>query len=412
MPGLKSLVPVRTILETVPHKLKIDTAITVETKDACCLYLAEDVKALHDVPPVDKAVLDGFAVSTEDLEEASEVSPARLEICEQYEPGCAVPVNTGDPLPQGTDTVVPIEACKVLGNEVLVFKAFPPGNAISKKGEDLKKGDVIAPRGTYIRPWHVAAMLSQGITNVRVFKPRVALAATGSELEEPWEDKGKVKNTTAWLVYNFFKERLGVEPDYFGILEDEEERIKKYFKERLEDGYDIIITTGGTSVGRRDYSAKALKEVSEFHVHGVALTPGRPLALGVKDSKLLVALSGYPVAALSELEVVIWPIVVKTLGLKEPPRPKVKGYLTRRLPVQPNMVHVYRVKVCSENNKLYVEPLRLTGSGVLSSLLKGNGILIAGLRGETGYDENTLVEVELIGNVVECGARENEGGRP
>jgi len=400
MPGLRKLHPVTWTIEEISKRVKVFPVSSVPTTSSVGSYVAEDVLASADVPPVDKAVLDGFAVNSEDVEDCNEASPCALELCEKWSPGCAVPVNTGTPVPEGADTVVPIEACKVEGTRVYVYKPFPPGNAISKRGEDLKKGDIIISKGTYIRPWHVAAMLSQGIVNVKIVKPRIALAATGSELVEPWEEGG-VKNTTAWLIASFLKERLGVEPTYFGIIEDNKDEILKYFKENLEN-YDVVITTGGTSVGRADFSAKALEEVSDFSVHGVALTPGRPLAIGVKDGKLLVALSGYPVAALSEMEVVVWNVFKKAWGLVEPPRPKVKGKLTRRLPVQPNMVHVYRVLACEAEGEVYVEPLRLTGSGILSSLLRGNGILVAGMRGETGYDVGAEVEVELISPLRPC----------
>jgi len=391
---------VRLVIDAVAQKLAPPRSEKIETARAAGTYAARDVVALEDVPPVDKAVLDGYAVNSEDVEDCSEASPCELKVCEKWSPGCAVPVNTGSPMPEGTDTVVPIEACSVRGDKVYVYRPFPPGNAVAVKGEDLRKGDLIVARGTYIRPWHVAALLSQGITTLDVVRPRIALAATGSELVEPWEEGG-VRNTTAWLVSAFIKEKLGTEPTYFGILPDDVNVIKNFFLEKLKD-FDIVITTGGTSVGRADFSASALKDVAELSFHGVALTPGRPLAVGVAGGRLLVALSGYPVAALSEMEVVVWNVLKKAWSLREPPRPKVRARLARRLPVQPNMVHVYRVVVCKRDGELWAEPLRLTGSGILSSLLKGNGILIAGLEGETGYDVGSEVEVELISNLREC----------
>ncbi len=394
---LKKLTPVNEVLEEFKGLIKRPSTLNVPLPQAINRYVAKDYVALEDNPPVPKSVLDGYAVNSEDLIGASEIAPVELEISKEWAPGKAVYVHTGDPIPQGADTVVPIESVKVHGDKVLVFKQFPPGNAIAKVGEDLKRGEAIVESGTYLRPWHVAALASQGYWEVEVFAPKIALAATGEEVVEPWESGG-VRNSTAWLTYTFLKEKLGVEPKYFGILDDDPQSIKNYFLEHLDD-YDIIITTGGTSVGKRDYSAKVVKEISEKWIHGVALTPGRPLCLGVKGGKLLVALSGYPVAALSELEVVIWPLLKLSWGLREPPRPRVKAKLTRRLPVTPNMVHVYRVRVFPCEGGLCVEPLRLTGSGVLSSLLRGNGLLIAGAKGETGYDVGDEVEVELLSDI-------------
>jgi len=390
------------VIDEISKRLGPAPLERIKTVESVGMFSGSDVRASQDVPPEDKAVLDGFAVNSEFVEDCSETSPCKLKLCGEAEGGCAVPVNTGNPLPPGADTVVPIEACKVEDGEVYVFRPFPPGNAIAKRGEDLKSGDTIITKGTYLRPWHVAALLSQGVVEVDVVAPKIALAATGSELVEPWEEREGVKNTTAWLASSFFKERMGIKVDYFGIIEDDKEAIREFFEKKVKEGYDIVMTTGGTSVGRVDFTSSALKEVSEFSLHGVALTPGRPLAVGVSEGgKLLVALSGYPVAALSELEVVVWNILKRAWGLKEPPRPKVKAKLARRLPVQPNMVHVYRVVVRKVGEEYVVEPLRLTGSGILSSLLKGNGILVAGLKGETGYDVGAEVEVELISEVLE-----------
>ena len=396
---LKELTPVNVVVERFSKLLPSPPSVQKDTMHSVNNYSASEVLALEDVPPVPKAVLDGFAASSEEIIDASETSPVKLKISDSCYEG-AVPVHTGSPIPEGCDTVIPIEGVEVKGDEILVFRPYPPGNAIAKVGEDLRKGDIILKKGDFIRPWHVAALLSQGITKISVVQPRVAIAATGSELVEPWETGG-VRNTTAWLVYTFFKERLGVEPKYFGIIPDDKEKIKQYFEKTMKD-FDIVITTGGSSVGKRDYSVEAMLSIEpEEFIHGVALTPGRPMALGFKEGKLLLALSGYPVAALSELEAVVWEILKRGWGLREPPRPKLKAKLTRKLPVQPNMVHLYRMRVFKCDGGYCAEPLRLTGSGVISSLIKGNAIFMAGLRGETGYDEGDEIEVILLSEPVD-----------
>jgi len=394
---LKKLTPVHEVIAKLEPLMTTVPVERVELPKSVHSYIMEDIVAKEDNPPVPKSVLDGYAVSSDDLVGATEFSPIELEISERWAPGKAVYVHTGDPLPEGADTVVPIESTRVEGNKVLVFRQFPPGNAVARVGEDLRKGELIVAKGTLLRPWHIGALASQGFWRVNVLRPKVSIASTGDEVVEAWEEGG-VRNSTAWLTYSFIKEKLNVDSEYKGILKDDYDVIKRYFLESLRS-YDIVITTGGTSVGKRDYTSRVIKDIADEYVHGVALTPGRPLCIGVKDGKLLVALSGYPVAALSELEVVLWPLLKRAWKLNEPPRPKVKARLIRRLPVTPNMVHVYRVRVFKCEKELCVEPLRLTGSGVLSSLLKGNGLLIAGAKGETGYDEGDEVEVELLGPV-------------
>ncbi len=380
---LERLTPVPKVIELY-RDVKIWRERELELPKTVGKYVAKDYYALEDNPPKDKAVMDGFAVNAEDLYEMIE-----LEIGKE-----AVPVNTGDEIPEWANAVVPIERVEVKGNKVVVLKPVPPGYAIAKKGEDIKKGDLIIKRGQRIRPWHVGALASQGHWKVSVISPKVIIASTGDELVEPWEGGG-VRNSTAWLAKAYLEEDFGFEVDYKGIIGDDERKIREYFERGVKE-YDIIITTGGTSVGRKDFSAKALKEVADKWFHGVALTPGRPLAIGVRDGKLLVALSGYPVAALSELETVVFPIIRKAMKLEDRVRAKVKAKLMRRISIAPGTVHVYRVKVWRCGDELCTEPLRLTGSGVLRSVLEADGMLVIGAKGETGADVGELVEVELL----------------
>ncbi len=380
---LERLTPVPKVLELY-RDVRVWREEELELPKAISKYVAKDYYAVEDNPPKNKAVMDGYAVNAEELYEMAELTVGKE----------AIPVNTGDEIPEWANAVVPIERVEVKGDKIIILKPVPPGYAIAKKGEDIKKGEVIIRKGQRIRPWHVGALASQGFWKVSVVSPKIAIASTGDELVEPWKSGG-VRNSTAWLVKSYFEEDLGFEVDYKGIIGDDEEKIKKYFEESLED-YDIVMTTGGTSVGRRDFSAKALKSVADKWFHGVALTPGRPMAIGVKDGKLLIALSGYPVAALSELEAVVFPIIRKAMGLEDRVRAKVKAKLMRRISIAPGTVHVYRVRIWRCGEELCTEPLRLTGSGVLKSVLEADGLLVIGTKGETGADVGEYVEVELL----------------
>jgi molybdopterin molybdotransferase len=286
------------------------------------------------------------------------------------------------------------------GDYVEVYRPVAPMDNVSRVGEDVAAGELVFKRGTLIKPWDLGVLASMGIIKVKVYEPRVALLVTGNELVEV-EDAaknglppGKVINSTRFILTSMLKE-MGCTVDYLK-LPDDEQTIRDVVIKML-NSHDAVITTGGASVGKIDYTIKAVRELNPDYInHGLAIRPGKPNSIAVKDGKPIFMLSGFPVASLTGFEVLVRPILLHMMGAVDEPRPRIKGTLTRRVATPINTRSFVRVRVyVGEDGKTYVEPLALTGSGVLTTLVKGNGILVVPENRE-GYDEGDEVEVELI----------------
>ncbi len=376
---------------------------------------SKDVLAERDIPESNKSVLDGYATYYKSIIGATSSSPVKLRVTGKarvdekvkvlINPGEAIEVATGTMLPEQLDVVVPLEYTMREGDIIYVMRSLPKYYGISIKGEDIKKGEKILEKGEIIRPWHVGLLAAQGFREVKVYKRlRAAIFDTGNELVEPGQSlpEGKIYDSTRYIVRSYLED-LGLEVIDYGIVGDDEYKIKSMFEKALAEA-DIVFSIGGTSVGKRDYTVRVLSGLQglEYFVHGLSLTPGRPAAVAVVSGKPVFALSGMPVAALSELHILFRDFLVKMLGIKGIVVPKVKAQLTRRVVSEPGMLSVFRVKVCRDRNgAYYAEPLRLTGSGLLSTLIRGNGLLIVG-EDVTGIEEGELIEVEIIGEIKEC----------
>ncbi|WP_148682337.1 gephyrin-like molybdotransferase Glp [Pyrobaculum neutrophilum] len=414
MRGFKTLTPIaeaqRIFLAALTHTPGEEA---VPTPQAVGRYASRDVVSPVDVPPFDRAAFDGYAVRSADTVGASRTNPALLRIVGKALPGApyggevgpgeAVEVATGAPLPRGADAVVPYEEAAARGGQLEVYKAVPQFYYVSRRGEDVAAGEVVVRRGRRIKPWDVGVLASVGVKAVYVYRLTAALISTGNELvelEEAPPPPGKVVNSTRHVVAAMLRE-LGVEVHYLGVVPDDEEAIYRAVAEALRR-FDLVITTGGVSVGEPDYVVKAVSRLKpEAFVHGIAARPGRPNSAAVVGGKAVVMLSGFPVASVVGFEVFVKPAVLKMVGGREEPLPVAKAVLTRRVTTPINVRSYVRVRVYKRGGRLYAEPLAVTGSGVLSTLTRGNGLLIVPESRE-GYDEGEEVEVALLGPIEEA----------
>ncbi len=398
-------------------KVRIDVQ-HVRIRDAVGRVAAKDVVAPHDYPPFNRAAVDGFAVRSSDTFGASPNNPAPLRYIGTIDTSvikstCAV-VNklpalregeaylifTGAPLPKGADAVVPLENTIVRNNTILVLSQVPPLANVSRRGEDFRKGDTILRKGTRVMPWHVAALAQANISYIDVFRPiRIAIVNTGDELIEVGDNGPGIINSTGPLIESYAKLN-GCEVLRLGIVEDEVNKIKEAIERGLKVA-DVVIVTGGSSVGGRDVVPEALSSIenAELVFHGVNLRPGRTAGAYVVNGKPVLMLSGLPVACFVGLEVFLKPLIHYLLGTQPSPKVTVKAVLTRRVANVVGYRSFYRVKVFrGSDGRLYAEPLRLTGSGIISTLIRGNAILVIPENVE-GFEEGTEVEVELIGPI-------------
>ncbi len=382
--------------------------LRISVDEAFNKYAAEEVYSPTDVPPYDRAVVDGCAVKASDLGGASPESPVVLvkkgalyagdEYSFSVEHGYCVEVATGSILPRGADTVVPAEYIITKKNDeyVRLVREFNPGYGISFRGEDIRKGDIIVERGARLKEHHIAMLSSVGLKYVEVWDlPRIAVFSTGNEIVEPGEEKtpSKIYDSTRRIVIGFLK-RMGFNRiSDMGIIADDEKLIENAYMNALETA-EIVISTGGTSVGKKDTTIRVLEKLKpEEFIHGFALTPGRPFGVGLLGGKLVLALSGMPVAALTELMAVLEPALARALGRNRSILPIVKGVLTRKLVTHTGMMNYVRARVhCSMEGRILVDPLRLTGSGILSTLKDGNAVIPVP-PDVTGFNEGDTVDV-------------------
>jgi molybdopterin molybdotransferase len=400
--------------EDALSRLLTQVSVAIESEmvpvtDAAGRVAAEDTYSLRDYPPVDRAALDGYAVKSLDVLSASPSNPVILRLVGSVEAGEipkftvnvgeAAIVFTGATMPEGSDAVIPFEEAVRKESYVYVLRPAQKYKNVSRAGEDIKKGDLIIKRGLTVRPWHVAALIEAGITEIKVFKkPRVGIVNVGNELLAG--GGGKIPNSTGPLIHAYLKE-LGCEPVLIGVVPDDVEEISSTVSRVLRD-FDILVMTGGTSVGGKDLVPEALSRVkgASLIFHGVNLRPGRTAGAYLIEGKPVLMFSGLPVAALVGLEAFVKPLIRKLMGAAPLPEPTLRVRVRRRVANVVGFKSFFRVVVYRENNELFMEPLRLSGSGIISTLLKGNAILVVDENIE-GYDEDDYVNVILIGPIYE-----------
>jgi len=411
MAGFQELTPLDTALQrlraTITHR--ITETETVRLESSLGRILAEDVTARISVPEFDRSAVDGYAVIAEDTYGAAPQNPIVLKLVTTIEPGAsplelstirrgeAAKIMTGAPIPRGANAVVMAEHAKQTNNKVEITRQVAELQNVSRRGEDYAEGEIIVKRGTMIRPWHIAAIAEQNITTVKVLrKPTAALITTGTELAPLGSEKmpGKIIDTNRPMLKALLEE-AGAEVVDLGNAPDSVEEIRERIRTGLSTS-DLVIITGGTSLGESDLVPEAINTLGEpgVIVHGLRIRPAKPTGIGIINGKPIFMLSGFPVSSYIGFKILVKPCISLMTGAKEVPPPIVRGRLTRRV-AKPAGIRAYvRVKVIRTGEAIMVEPLMLTGSGLLSTLTKGNAILEVPEMLE-GYDEGEMVEVAL-----------------
>ncbi len=401
--GFRVLTPLSKAVEGMIRKISTTDTIEINVNLSLSHVLAEDVVAEIDVPPFDRAAMDGYAVKAKDTFGASLTNPTilrkigRVEIGEKalisVGEGEAVEIATGAMMPANADAVVMVEYTREEGGDVYVFKPVTPGKNVSMRGEDVRKGDVVLKKFEIITPQDIGVLNSIGVEKVRVYrKPVVAVISTGNELVEVGGrlEEGKIYNSNNPMVCAAL-ESEGFKAVSLGIARDVYDEIEIKLVEGLN--YDAVIFTGGTSVGRRDLVPEIVERFGEVVVHGIAMKPGMPTGAGIVDGKPVFMLPGSPSAAFLSFYSIVLPVLHAMNGIRIIARrgEKVKGVLEGRIPSQTGVITHARVRW--ENGK--IRPIRTTGSGILTSLIKANALLVVPENRE-GYEEGEVVEVTLI----------------
>jgi len=400
------------VLSNLPKK-----AIGVETvplQAALTRILAQDLVSQVNIPPFDRAAMDGFAVIAEDTYGATTVAPVFLRTVGNVQMGTAprvsvakgeaVSIVTGGQMPLGANAVVMVEYTK--GHEdgtVEVSDEVHPAENVARLGEDVRKGAVVLKKGTRILPQDLGMVTYLGLNEVPVMlKPRVAVLSTGSELfDQSTKTSGKIPDVNRPTLIAALRD-LGCEPVDLGIAPDEFD----FIRSKLEQGIrtaDMVLVTAGTSVGPGDIVPRVIDSIGKpgMLVHGVAMRPSMPTGLAVVDGKTVVSLPGYPVSAYIAFLEFVPPVLSHMLETNLLPRPRVRARLSRRVVGILGSRTYVRVLVSETDEGYVVQPVRTSGAGILSSLVQANGFIIVPEHVE-GYEEGHEVDVELF-RPLECG---------
>lgn len=404
--GFEKLTNIEAAFSVFSEKLKAKRlkSIQIPVGKAFGRILAMDVKADHDLPRSDRSAVDGYAVKAENTFETSQFSPKRLRLAEdnQVRENEARQIWTGNPLPPGADTVVMLEHTRRIREGIDVLTPATLGENVSKRGEDVRKGEIAIRAGIRLMPHHIGLLAALGLTHVSVVeKPEVAVLSTGNELVDlSCRAESNQLVDVNRLIISCMCSELGVDAVDLGIAKDDVDEISAGILKGLEKA-DVVIVTGGTSVGHADLVPAAVNKVGEpgVVVHGVAMRPGMPTGLGILLGKPVFMLPGNPVAAMIGFEVFVRPLLFKLLGIENEPRPMLKAKLTHRVASVLGRRVFLRVHVYERDNEFSADPVRIKGSGILSTMTKANGYVMIPEDSE-GLEKGESVIVHLFDHIV------------
>ena len=365
-------------------------AVTVSLRDALGLVLAEDVVSPIEHPPWDNSSMDGYAVRAADVESASKEVPVSLPVLETVragqrptrpvERGTAIRVMTGAPVPEGADTVIRVEDTDGGETRVTIRDARDAGRNVRPRGEDLRPGTIAVPAGSMIGPAQFGVLASVGASTVKVHRrPRVAVLASGDELvdldrfDEVRRGDRIVTSNSYTIAANVLA--AGGEAVDLGIVRDD----PASYAERMAGarGCDLLITSGGVSVGAFDFTKDVLKSLgAELHLWRVLMRPGAPLGFGTLHGMPWLGLPGNPVSAMVTFELFARPVIRRLRGEANPFRKTFEVKLRDNVSIAAPLTHFMRVVVEWENGTAWARLTGPQGSGLLTSMSRANALLV------------------------------------
>jgi len=378
---------------------------TCSIQDAVNKFSARDYKAFFSIPSFRKSLVDGFAVHSKDVLGASPSNPvplrlvSTLKIGESYKKklkrGETVYVPTGGVVPDGADSLIMIEHTQVQKNEVFAFRSVSPHENLIEVGEDVREGAIILKKGERITPQKVALLRGFGQTEVEVFgKASIGIISTGDELVDSGPLKtGKIYDINGYAVFSEALNSAIFFPKFYGIVKDSEYELQKALSKALSEN-DIVIMSGGTSKGSFDFTVSVINKAGKpgVLVHGLHLSPGKPTVLGVVNQKLIVGLSGNPLASFLVFKYVVIPLIAKKIGLALKKHTAL-ATLNMNVPSRKGREEFIIVKLIKRNNEFFAEPI-FSESAFINVFIDGSGIITVPLMSE-GLIKGEKVEVTL-----------------
>jgi len=386
--GFSKLTSVEEALKQLSFRITTCPIEEVRIQEALNRILGDDITSSMNIPPFDRSAMDGYALRAEDTFGASPSNPKIIELTGSIEIGetsslelmekQGIRISTGAPMPKGADAVIKIEDTEIEDKTIILYTALVPGKNVSKEGEDIREGVQVLNKGIDIKAEHIALLTSLGYKNVKVTtKPKISVFSSGDELLELGDklQPGKIYNSNTPMITSLVK-LYGGTVIRAETVKDNKSVIEKKLTEAAGDS-DVVIFTGGTSVGTKDYLPEIIKEIGNIITHGIAQRPGAPVLIGILSEKLIFCLPGTPVAAYISFLKIVGIAIRKMLGCKViDPRIEVLTIISRDVPVSGlGFLHYLRVKVERSEENFIAHPVKLKGSGVISSLTESDGIV-------------------------------------
>ncbi|MDY7032027.1 MAG: molybdopterin-binding protein, partial [Thermodesulfobacteriota bacterium] len=324
---------------------------SVHTREALGRVLAKPVVAKQSVPAYHAAAMDGIAVKASDTFGALPENPIILNKSSQ-----AVMVDTGDPMPEGTDAVIMIEKVEDTDEGWEIREAAYPWRNVRKAGEDMVKGEIILPASHRIRPYDQAALLAAGIYTVHVVKkPHVLIIPTGTEVVVPEEAPdpfpiGAVLEVNGQMLASL-SEECGAQAEINAPISDIESELQITLKEALSKDYTLIMIIAGSSAGSEDFTPPLLEGMGQLLVHGVTVMPGKPALIAQVEDKPIIGIPGYPISAAVIFREFVRPLLYILQGLQPPEPEKVKVTLGRKIPSKLGLEEHVRVIIGNMSGK-------------------------------------------------------------
>ena len=382
------MISVEEALERILRDISPLDVTQVPLPQSLGLLLAEDVVAHEDIPPFANSAMDGFALLSRDSQ-PRDGQPPRLRVTggvaagyvadHAVEEGTAMRIMTGAPVPPGADTVIQVELTRSDGSDsewVEILEAVERGNNIRPAGEDMRHGQTILLRGSEIGPWEIGVLATLGWAMVPVVRrPQVAIVSTGDEVidvSEPLQP-GKIRNSNGYLLEAAIRQ-AGAEPHRLGIALDTVESLREKFSQAMQ--YDLIITSGGVSVGDFDLVKNIMAEQGAISFWRINMRPGKPVAFGHIGSVPLLGLPGNPVSAAVTFELFARPVIRKMLGHTRLLRPQIDVVVEDGVSDRAMRRHYVRAKVQWRDGRFVARTTGNQGSHIMTSLLNANALVI------------------------------------
>ena len=400
MHGFRKRSEVSAVLDWIDQNARRLGAESVPLEQASGRTLAVEVIAPLDVPGFDRAAMDGFALRGAETAGASEYNPLEFRVLGQAMPGqpfvgtlsprSTVRIMTGAPVPKGVDAVVPAEYATETAGQIVVTRPVAPGQHVGHRGEDLLAGSTALDVGRRLRPQDLGLVASLGLDHVIVVRqPRVRMLVTGNEVKAPGAPKStyEVYDANSYTLRGLIARDGGV-LEAHNRLGDDPDTIRAAL---LASGADVILVSGGSSVGREDYAPSLIAEIGELAIHGVAMRPSSPAGLGRIGETLVFLLPGNPVSCLCAYDFFAGR-ALRLLGGRSPdwPHRTVQAVVVRKIVSAIGRVDYCRVRLVDGR----VEPIALSGASILSSTTRADGFVIVPSNSE-GYGPDASATVFL-----------------